>query len=277
MTGDQIVNLGEHDYRVLRTPVELPAGVSLSAISDVAVFNEQVVVLRRRSPELLVFSLDGLFLKSVGFDDICLGHGLRALGADILALTDVDGHQVLLLDAKFDVTHILHCDNRPKLGQPFNHPTDCARDSTGRYFVSDGYGNSQVHVFTAAFSYSHSIGHAGTSQGAFSTPHALAILPDDRVVVADRENNRLQIFAPDGTWQQSIPDVYKPMAVEVIGGRIFVTDQTPRLSVFSIEGKLLGRCRTFSTYGHGMAVSAGGNIYIADMAPDGLTKLEKLK
>nr|WP_067293311.1 hypothetical protein [Marinobacterium profundum] len=276
MANEQIVGLGDRFYRVERTPVRLPEGYSFGGISDVAVFNGQVVALRRQKPQLLILSLDGELVKTIMLEGVILGHGIRALGADMMAVTDIDGHQVLLLDASFRVLHRLHCNNRPRLGQPFNHPTDCARDSKGCLYVSDGYGNSQIHVFTAELTYSHSFGGAGSAEGKFSTPHSVAVLAGNRVAVADRENNRVQIFSSDGDFLSSITGVHKPMALDVYGGLIYVTDQTPRLSVFSADGELLGRCRTFSTYGHGLAQADNGSIYIADMIPDGLTKLEPL-
>lgn len=276
MTREQVVGLGDCFYRVDRTPARLPEGYSLAGVSDITVFNGQLVALRRQRPQLLVLSLDGHLVTAVTLEDVVLGHGIRALGTDLLAVTDIDGHQILLLDPDFQVVHRLHCDNRPRLGKPFNHPTDCARDSKGRFYVTDGYGNSLVHVFSPGLAFSHSFGSAGSANGEFSTPHSIAVLDDDRVAVADRENNRVQIFSAEGTWLRSITGVHKPMALEVSRGLIYVTDQTPRLSVFNIDGELLGRCRTFSTYGHGLALAGTGDIHIADMIPDGLTRLELL-
>ncbi|KZX98516.1 MAG: hypothetical protein ACU0CJ_02655 [Sulfitobacter sp.] len=56
-------------------------------------------------------------------------------------------------------------------------------------------------------------------------------------------------------------------------GVLLVTDQTPRLSAYAPNGELIGRCRTFSTYGHGLAVQDDGTIVIAEMNPDRLTLL----
>lgn len=275
--SEQVVGLGDRYYRVLRSGRDWAQGITFNGISDVAVFNGAIVVLRRQSPEVLVLSLDGALLRTVTLGDVVLGHGLRALGPDLLAVTDVDGHKVLFLDAAFRECHRLDCGNRPQLGRPFNHPTDCARDALGRLYVSDGYGNSQLHVFNPDHSYRQAIGGAGTAPAAFSTPHAVVVLADGRVAVADRENHRVQVFEADGSYHSSITGLHKPMALERLGAHLLVTDQTPRLSLYAPDGTLVGRCRTFATYGHGVAATPDGTILIADMAPDGVTKLVPFK
>lgn len=54
---------------------------------------------------------------------------------------------------------------------------------------------------------------------------------------------------------------------------MLVSDQTPRLSAYTPNGELVGRCRTFSTFGHGLAVQRDGTIIIAEMNPDRVTLL----
>ena len=51
------------------------------------------------------------------------------------------------------------------------------------------------------------------------------------------------------------------------------TDQTQRLSLFSPDGELVGRCRTFGTVGHGLGLAPDGSIFMAEIAPDMLTRL----
>jgi hypothetical protein len=275
--SEQIISLGRGFYRVLRSQTHWPQDVDLTGISAVAWFGGQLIALLRRTPELIVLSSHGEVRNRIALRGVILGHGLRALGPDLLAVTDVDGHQVLLLDADFKEVQRLTCGNRPALGRPFNHPTDCARDSQGWLYVADGYGNSQVHVFTPDYLYSHSFGGAGTGIGQFSTPHNIAMLQGDSIAVADRENNRVQILMPDGGVVAQIDGLHKPMGLAVLGDLLLVTDQTPRLSAYDATGALIGRCRTFATYGHGICVAPDGDIFIADMIPDGITRLSPLE
>ena len=83
-------------------------------------------------------------------------------------------------------------------------------------FVADGYGNRRVIVFDAdTGKYKRHWGAYGnkpddsapfqrllSGPGApqFNTVHGIAISNDDLVYVADRGNNRIQVFTPDGTF-----------------------------------------------------------------------------
>jgi hypothetical protein len=87
---------------------------------------------------------------------------------------------------------------------------------TNEAFVSDGYGNRRVVVFdadTGAYkrhwgAYGNKpddkapngrlLSGAGSQQ--FNTPHGITISKDGLVYVADRANNRVQAFRPDGTF-----------------------------------------------------------------------------
>ena len=85
-------------------------------------------------------------------------------------------------------------------GGIFNRPTDCCvHPETGDVFVSDGYGNSRVVVYSYDGQYLREWGRFGTRPGEFIVPHSITIdAARDRVYVADRENGRVQIFDTSG-------------------------------------------------------------------------------
>ena len=66
--------------------------------------------------------------------------------------------------------------------------------SNGDIYVSDGYGNSRVHVYSGEGQFKFSWGEPGIDPGQFIRPHNIAIDSDDRVYVVDREAHRIQIF-----------------------------------------------------------------------------------
>jgi peptidylglycine monooxygenase len=60
-------------------------------------------------------------------------------------------------------------------------------------------------------------------------------------------------------------------------GYIFVTDQIPRLTMFSPDGTLLGRCKPVPIGGHGIWGDSSGNLYLSEVAPvNRVTKLFRL-
>ncbi|WP_295036972.1 TRAP transporter large permease subunit [Sulfitobacter sp.] len=202
------------------------------------------------------------------------GHGLRATFENKLAATDMDGHKIVLLNDTMQELSRMDCAERPGLGRPFNHPCDCTQGPDRRYYVADGYGNSAVHIFDPKLCHLKTFGHPGTGPGAFSTPHSLLFDSQGRLCVADRENNCVQLFDTEGRWLGQIEGLHKPMALALTpDGLLLVSDQTPRLSAYAPNGELVGRCRTFSTYGHGLAVHGNGTIIIAEMNPDRVTLL----
>ncbi|MEP3440975.1 6-bladed beta-propeller [Sulfitobacter sp.] len=264
------VTLGQQRYRVKHV-----SHAALSGITDVSVFDDRIVVLRRQAPELVTLARDGSLLNhSVDLPQFVCGHGLRTIDDGLLAASDMDGHKIVLLDARMNEVARLHCNERPALGRPFNHPCDCARGPDARYYVADGYGNSAVHIFDSDLRHLKSFGQAGTGPGEFSTPHSLIFDSRGRLCVADRENNRIQQFDAEGNWLGQIDGLHKPMALALCSdGTLLVSDQTPRLSAYDPNGQLIGRCRSFSTYAHGLAVQQDGTIVMAEMAPDRVTLL----
>src|SRR5438477_273239 len=70
----------------------------------------------------------------------------------------------------------------------------------GDLYVTDGYGNARVHRFSAEGRLLQSWGEPGAGPGQFNLPHGIAVLADGRVLVADRENDRIQLFDPEGKY-----------------------------------------------------------------------------
>ena len=98
-------------------------------------------------------------------------------------------------------------------GPPFHYPTNLALASDGSLYISDGYGNA---VSTNSPGPSPPVvGRPGGGPGEFRVPHGIAVGPDGTVVVADRENSRLQFFSPDGQFLEEWTDVARPCQVVV--------------------------------------------------------------
>ena len=83
-------------------------------------------------------------------------------------------------------------------GSHFNRPTDVATADDGSFYVSDGYLNSRVAVFSPEGRFLFEWGTKGGGPGQFNVPHGIALDSYGRVYVADRGNARLQVFDKKG-------------------------------------------------------------------------------
>ncbi len=56
-------------------------------------------------------------------------------------------------------------------------------------------------------------------------------------------------------------------------GVILVSDQVPSLTAFAPDGERLGRARPSLNGSHGVALAPDGEIYLAEIDPSSVTKL----
>ncbi|HLG14759.1 MAG TPA: peptidyl-alpha-hydroxyglycine alpha-amidating lyase family protein [Blastocatellia bacterium] len=85
----------------------------------------------------------------------------------------------------------------------FNQPSDVITAPNGDIFVADGHGgntNARIVKFSKDGKFIKTWGKKGTAPGEFDTPHGLAMDSRGRLFVADRNNNRIQIFDQEGKY-----------------------------------------------------------------------------
>ena len=194
-SDDLAVVLGDRRYRVERPWGQWPGSMARSQISQLAVNSKGVVyVFQRGEPPVLAFAPSGALQGGLAEGRIADPHGIAITPDDRLLLVDRDAHQVLILTTEGETLATLGERHRPRLGAPFNHPTDAAVTADGEIYVADGYGNSMVHRFAPDGRHLMSFGRPGSGPGEFTTPHAVWVDGSDRVLVADRENDRIQLF-----------------------------------------------------------------------------------
>ena len=161
-------------------------------------------------------------------------------------------------------------------------------------YATDGYGNARVHRFERDTGrLLQSWGEPGTGEGQFRVPHGLVVAPGGRVIIADRENDRLQVFDLDGAFMAEWQDVQRPSAMAVDSdGNVLVAeiawfsgersfrrgrvDETlpARLSLLDGEtGAVLGRWSEVDDGSgpggllspHGIALDSAGNLYVGEV------------
>jgi len=280
-TSDIYVALGPRRYRVDRTWAQLPPDFRHAGVSQVAVDSQdRVYVFQRGDPPVVVFDPTGAFVGGWGTGRIADAHGIFITVHDEVILVDRDGHRILAFDVAGRELWSIGDPTRPQLQAPFNHPADVAVDAAnGHLYVADGYANSVVHCFDADHRLIRSWGRPGAGPGEFTTPHGIWIDGNGRVLVCDRENDRVQVFDAEGQFLSEWRDLYHPMDLFIEpSGVVFVTDQIPRLTMYCPEGVLIGRCKPVPIGGHGVWGDSRGNLYLAEVAPiDRVTKLVRLE
>ena len=110
----------------------------------------------------------------------------------------------------------------------FSSPADVVVADDGSIFVGDGHyrdGNNRVVKFAADGTFIKEWGRTGYGPGEFHVLHALAIDARGRLFVADRENNRIQIFDQEGEHLATWTQFGRPSGISFDGhGNIYVAD-----------------------------------------------------
>ena len=250
-----------------------------------------------QSKTILIIDKDnGKLLNSWGNNLFIMPHGLTVDNENNVWVTDVGLHQVFkfsyagkllmkLGEAKVSGNDSLH----------FNKPTDIAITKDGSLYVSDGYGNSRVIKFSATGKYLFEWGKKGSKEGEFDIPHALSLDSSGNVYVADRENNRIQIFDPNGKFIKQFSDKsfgticsvgfdktqsklfavddFTSLKVKHRGSDIFVFDTTGKVKMrFGRSGSYQG---DISWY-HDLTVDKDENIYVGDILGNTIQKFKKV-
>jgi sugar lactone lactonase YvrE len=220
---------------------KLPAGYVHKDVDGVAVdSSDNVYLMTRMDARVIVYDREGNFLRSWGEDIFTpRTHGI-AIGPDdmVYSVDDGDhtvrkftpeGKQLMMIGVPGKASDTGYDGKNhgsvQRSGPPFNRPTNVAIASNGELYVCDGYGNARVHRFSADGKFLQSWGEPGTEPGQFRLPHGIAISPDDRVFVTDRENDRIQIFSRDGKVLDVWTHVQRPTDVAFDrNGRLYVSE-----------------------------------------------------
>jgi len=258
------------NWQVLESWGQLPAGLASGGASQVSTTPEgQIVVFRRAVPSFFVLNPDGTFVKSWGETPYRLAHGIRIDKDGFIWASDnsdnliqkfsPDGKLVMTLGKKG-----MAGDNMSQ--DAFDGPADVFVAPNGDIFIADGYRNSRVVQFSKDGKFIRIIGGTkGSEPGQFNLPHALVIDSNGRLIVADAENSRIQVFDQSGKFLEQWTNFpAKPR------GALYITaDDTLYVSYVDAEaitimkdGKVLDTVKGVGGRPHGMTLDKQGNIYI---------------
>ena len=294
-------------YRVVEGWEQLPDGYRHLDVAGVAVDSrDRVFIITREDPRVIVCGPDGAFQASWGEDLFTARtHGITIGPDDAVYCVDEGNHVVYRFTPDGTLRQTIGSlgqasdtgyDGRSlasiiRGGPPFNRPTNLAVAPGGDLYVTDGYGNARVHRFSAEGRLLQSWGEPGAGPGQFNLPHGIAVLADGRVLVADRENDRIQLFDPEGKYLDQWTQVQRPTNIALDReGRIYVSelwwragdrppaggaiaeDRPGRVSVLDREGAVLARwggpdpCAPGNFAApHDVCVDSRGDVYVAEV------------
>jgi len=288
--------LGEGAFRYEALPQweQLPDGVTLVDVPGVAIDAHDNVYMLTRDPNypVLVFSADGAFLHSFGqgsFTD--RSHGIFCAPDGSLYCADDGTHTITRWSPEGELLATLGEPYNPApawAGRPFNRPTHAAvSPRSGNVYVTDGYGNSCVHVFSPQGDHLHTWGEPGIDPGQFIRPHNIAIDDEDHIFIADRECHRVQVFDADGRFLTMWSNIHRPDGLTLgADGNIYIGELNGmdgmegapglghRVGVYSRDGERLARFGSpeegeapgHFIAPHGIAVDSRGDIYVGEVA-----------
>ncbi len=186
----------------------------------------------RPEAPLMAFDPDGRLLRAWGEGLTSFPHGLGIDADGNLWVADQGGHQVLKFSSAGEL--MMTMGMRGMAGDPPGHltePTAVAVAPNGTVFVTEGHNNSpdarvaRVSKFAPDGTFIMSWGRTGPGIGEFSTPHSIAFDSQGRVFIADRNNNRIQIFDQDGNFLDLWYQFGRPSGIAISpDDRIYVAD-----------------------------------------------------
>jgi len=287
---EPMVGSGKYTYKVNEDWQRPPAGLDIRACA-VSVDSQDRVYCFNRNPEhpVVIFDRNGNFLSSWGAGLFTFPHAIRIVqenGQDVVWLCDehhqqfqkftTDGRLLQTIGKKGERsdTGVPEDDFSSQAwrkvthgGGPFNLPTDIAFAPDGSVFMTDGYGNARVHKFSPDAKYQFSWGEPGTAPGQFNLPHGIWIDRRGRVLVADRENDRVQVFDQNGK-------LLSVWSTELIGPAFFYVDDDDivyipehnggRISILTLDGERLARWGDGPVHRscHGIWVDSHSDLYV---------------
>lgn len=168
----------------------------------------------------------------------------------------------------------------------FKSPTDVAVAPNGDIYIVDGYGSQLVHRFDKNFKHLKTIGGPGTDHGKFRTCHGVwvsTLNQEPEVYIADRANNRLEVYSLDLDYKRTVPDMRLPCCFYQAKGHLYVPELGSRVSIIDAQDQVVARLgdgaavkkeeiqnhpHLFATP-HAMCVDSKGDFYILEWLPYG--------
>ncbi len=273
------VGTGKYTFELIEDWAKLPDGWVLGQTGIVTDSQDRVYLFNRSDHPLIVLDRDGNFITSWGEGVLDDAHGLHIDDDENIYLPVKNSHVVQKYDRSGNLLMTLGEWYKPsdtgwsgiteepalRAAGPFNRPSDVSMSPDGYLYISDGYGNARVHKFDKGGTLLSSWGAPGkTEPGEFHVPHGVWVHTDGRVFVADRENNRVQIFTQEGEFLTQWTGFARPCDFFIDENNVvFIPELDGFLSIVDIDGTVISKWDgPFGATAHAVWVDAHGDLYI---------------
>ena len=279
-----IVGSGDYRYEVNEDWARLPDGWHAPMAAVTVDSQDRVYGFNRGERGVIVFDKRGDYLYDWGETGFSFPHAIYADGRDNIWIVDRNDQQALKYTPKGELLMTIgEKGYRSDTGadpadfgssgytqvtrgaEPFNMPAGIAVAPSGDIFIADGYANARVHRFGADGALLKSWGEPGDGHGEFMLPHGACVDNRGNVLIADRENDRVQVFTQDGEFVAQWPTKLIGPAVvwQDAAGVCYVAEHNGGyFSVLNADGELLARWGDAKYRScHGAAGDSEGSIY----------------
>jgi streptogramin lyase len=298
-------------YRVTETWFHVPAGRVWGSTAAVDIGPDGHIWIGERcganscaeSSLAPVFEFDasGNMLRNFGAGMFVFPHGIHADREGNVWITDGrggngKGHQVIKFSPDGGVLLTLGKAGVAGDGpDTFNQPSDVVVAPNGDIFVADGHdanSNARIVKFSKDGKFLKTWGKRGSGPGELNTPHSLAMDSRGRLFVADRGNNRIQIFDQEGNFLGAWTQFSRPSGLYIDRNDVLYAadseSNTARHPGWR-RGIYIGSARdgsvtalipdatpdpdtTPTSSGEGVAAAPDGTVYSAEVGPKGDVK-----
>jgi DNA-binding beta-propeller fold protein YncE len=243
----------------IKMPPNLYLGENMGVATDSK--GHVFVSTRSQATRLFEFAADGTYMREIGagVPGLLFAHAVRVDAHDNIWVVDEGSNMVVEFDPEGRVVMTLgrrrdNADGPVALsarGKPasatalpyiFDRPTDIGWDKAGNIFVSDGYGNARVVKYDKTGRFVAQTPGKGTGPGQMDLPHSMQVDDAGNVYVADRSNNRIQVFDNDLKFRKIYDNVGQPWTLCISPGPhqyLFSSNSWPDTSS-SVLAKLTG-------------------------------------
>ena len=267
---------------------------------------------------MVVYDPDGKFVTSWGSEFAGGAHGMQVrkeggeeflylcdIGRNIVVKTTLAGEEILRIgypteSAAYQPDPSIDDGRRyDDEGSLIYSPTNLAVAPNGDIYVTDGYGTYFINHYDKDGNYIKTFGGPGSEPGQLICPHGIWL--DEReeaplLVVADRDNHRLQWFTLDGEHVQFAYGVKRPCHFDERDGVLLVPDLVAEVTLMDRQNEVITKLGVgladtgerrrklrehflpgkFITP-HGCCYDHDGNIFITEFVEIGrVTKLRKV-